>query len=269
MLGEAHRLRKRARERPLRGSGVRQMANPRATSQMDAARNGTAGSQTLSRGIRILEILAEVPGPLTIDELAEQLGVHRSNAYRLLRTLEEHGLVQRDSTGRLTLGARMAALAAGVANDLQSEALPELTAVANEVGMTCFLAVRDHDECITLASVEPRHTIASVAQRPGARHSVTAGAPGKAILSILPRRDWPEGVSDERRAEVERAAQNGYAVSDNEVIPTVKSVAVPLALRGREPAALAVVHVGPSIDAEALAQRLARSAEAISAALGG
>ena len=65
--------------------------------------------------------------------------MHRSVAYRLLRTLEDHGLVTRDAAGRIQLGARMAALAAGVAHDLQAEALPELTAVANDLGMTCFL----------------------------------------------------------------------------------------------------------------------------------
>ena len=52
-------------------------------------------SQTLSRGIRILEILAEAREPLSIDDVAHRLGVHRSVAYRLVRTLEEHGLVVR------------------------------------------------------------------------------------------------------------------------------------------------------------------------------
>ena len=113
-------------------------------------------SQTLSRGIRILELLADAREPLTIDALAIRLGVHRSIAYRLLRTLEDHGLVVRDANGHVSLGARMAALAAGVAHDLQAEALPELTAAANELGMTCFLAILDHDECVTLASVELR-----------------------------------------------------------------------------------------------------------------
>ena len=70
-------------------------------------------SQTLSRGIRILEILADAREPLSIDEIARRLGVHRSVAYRLLRTLEDHGLVTRDGAGRIQLGARMAALAAG------------------------------------------------------------------------------------------------------------------------------------------------------------
>ena len=65
-------------------------------------------SQTLSRGIRVLEILADAREPLSIDELAQRLGVHRSVAYRLLRTLEHHRLTVRDARGRIILGARLA-----------------------------------------------------------------------------------------------------------------------------------------------------------------
>lgn len=234
---------------------------------MDAATSVPA-SQTLSRGIRILEILADAREPLSIDETARRLSVHRSVAYRLVRTLEDHALVVRDSAGRIELGARMAALAAGVAHDLQAEALPELTAVANELGMTCFLAVLDRDECITIASVEPRHTVASVAQRPGARHPVTVGAPGKAILSILPAAEWPPDVTDRLRTDVADSVTRGYATSHDEVIPTVQAVAVPLALRSRRPAAIAVIHVA-ALDPAVLAARLQRSASVIRDALGG
>lgn len=233
-----------------------------------AAPAGGAGSQTLSRGIRILEILAEASAPLMIDEIARRLGVHRSNAYRLLRTLEQHGLVSRDDAGRVQLGAQMAALAAGVAHDLQAEALPELTAVANDLGMTCFLVVLDHDQCITLASVEPRHAIASVAQRPGARHSITRGAPGKAIMAQLPDSEWPSGVDAALREEVRAVSEHGWARSHNEVIPSVQSVAVPLPLRGRRPAAIAVVHVAPELDVEGISARLTASAAAVTESLG-
>lgn len=225
-------------------------------------------SQTLSRGIRILEILAEAHAALTIDEIAVRLDVHRSVAYRLLRTLEDHRLVARDAAGLVSLGPRMAALAAGVAHDLQSEALPELTAVANELGMTCFLAVLDGDECITLASVEPRHAVASVAQRPGARHSVAVGAPGKAILAQLPSPQWPAETAPHTIDDVAQVRTQGFATSHDEVIPTVRSVAVPLALRGQRPAAIAVVHVASAHDDREIAERLRQSAQAIAAPLG-
>lgn len=225
-------------------------------------------SQTLSRGIRILEILGDERGPLSIDEIAARLGVHRSIAYRLLRTLEDHRLIGRDAAGLVALGPRMAALAAGVAQDLQAEALPELTAVANELGMTCFLAVLDGEECITLVSVEPRHTVASVAQRPGARHPVTVGAPGKAILTQLPEAEWPEGAPATLHDAVAGSRLAGFATSHDEVIPTVQSVAVPLALRGQRPAAIAVVHVATDRTDAEIAARLHRSAATIRDALG-
>jgi DNA-binding IclR family transcriptional regulator len=226
-------------------------------------------SQTLSRGIRILEILADAREPLSIDAISQRLEVHRSVAYRLLRTLEDHGLVTRDGSGRIQLGARMAALAAGVAHDLQAEALPELTAVANELGMTCFLVVLDHDECVTLVSVEPRLAVASVAQRPGTRHPVTVGAPGKAILSVLPHGEWPGDVPDHLRDEVTDAAARGFATSHDEVIPSLRSVSVPLIVRGRRPSAIAVVYVASAHEPADIAARLQRSATVIREALGG
>lgn len=226
-------------------------------------------SQTLSRGIRILETLADAREPLTIDEIARRLGVHRSVAYRLLRTLEDHGLITRDPAGRAQLGPRMAALAAGVAHDLQAEALPELTSVANELGMTCFLVVLDHDECVTLVSVEPRHAVASVAQRPGTRHPVTVGAPGKAILSALPPASWPAAASGPLREAVTDAAARGFATSHDEVIPSLRSVSVPLVVRGRQAAAIAVVYVASDHEPDEIAARLQRSAAVIRDALGG
>ncbi|WP_410646115.1 IclR family transcriptional regulator [Amycolatopsis sp. cmx-4-54] len=225
------------------------------------SRKTASTSQTLSRGIRVLEVLADAQEPLSVDRIAERLGVHRSIAYRLIRTLEEHGLLTREPAGKYELGARLAALAAGIKHDLQAAALPELTAVANELGMTCFVAVMDRDECVTLVSVEPRHAVASVAQRPGSRHPFTAGAPGRAILSQLPEEDWQEGIQE--------VADRGYADSHGEVIENLSSVAVPLPLRGHAPAALAVVYLSSTRTPAELAERLKAAAKAVRDALGG
>lgn len=231
-------------------------------------RTAAPPSQTLSRGIRMLELLADAREPLTIDELAARLGVHRSVAYRLLRTLEAHRLTVRDAAGRITLGARLAALAAGVAHDVQAEALPELTSAANELGMTCFLAVLDADEIVTLTSVEPRHAIASVAQRPGSRHAFGLGAPGKAIAASLPESRWPAELDAAHRADVGEARERGYAISHDEVIPGLRSTAVPLTLRNGQPAAVAVVYVSNARSDADIADRLTTASRAIRAALG-
>ncbi|MGR2751896.1 IclR family transcriptional regulator [Agromyces arachidis] len=226
-------------------------------------------SQTLSRGIRILEILADAREPLSIDDLAQRLGVHRSVAYRLLRTLEHHRLTVRDAGGRIALGAGMAALAAGVAHDLQAEALPELTAAANDLAMTCFLALLDGDEIVTLTSVEPRHAIASVAQRPGTRHPIGLGAPGKAILASLPESEWPATTDDAHLAELREVRSRGWAISHDEVIPGLRSTAVPLRLPKGRPAALAVVYVSSAHPDAEIAERLTAASRSIRLALGG
>lgn len=228
-----------------------------------------AGSQTLSRGIRVLEILAAADRNLTIDELAGSLGVHRSVAYRLLRTLEDHGLVTRDAAGRLALGTGLAALASGVARDLQHLALPELNEVANELGMTCLLAVLvDHEEAVTLVSASPRQSVAVVSYRPGHRHPITRGGPGKAILLSLPESAWPVELPDGLRDEIAESRERGYARSHDEVVPSLRSVAVPLTLPGQPPASIAVIHVAFTRPEAEIAERLQLAAASIARAYG-
>ncbi|SIO01557.1 IclR family transcriptional regulator [Agromyces cerinus] len=228
-----------------------------------------AGSQTLSRGIRILEVLADADRALSIDEVAAALGVHRSVAYRLVRTLEHHGLVTRDAAGRLALGTGLAALASGVARDLQHLALPELNAVANELGMTCLLAVlADAEEAVTLVSASPRQSVAVVSYRPGHRHPITRGGPGKAILLSLPESAWPAEVPSGLRDEIAESRRRGYALSHDEVVPSLASVAVPLVLPGQPPASIAVIHVSFSQPEAEIAERLRLAAEAVTRAYG-
>ena len=227
----------------------------------------SAHSQTLSRGIRILEVLADARTPLTIDALSAMLGLHRSVTYRLLRTLEDHRLVVRDGAGRIALGSRLAALAAGVSHDLQAAGLPELTAIANELGMTCFLTVLDGDEIVTLVSVEPRHTMGSIAQRPGTRHPVGVGAPGKAIASRLPASRWPDALDDDHRAELAVVREQGWASSHDEVITGLRAIAAPLAVYGSPASALAVVYVSSSRPETEIAARLIEGAATIASSV--
>lgn len=225
-------------------------------------------SQTLSRGIRVLEILADSDNPLSIAELSAELGVHRSIAYRILRTLEDHGLVIRDAAGAVQLGPRMAALARGVSRDLQTAALPELTLAANELGMTAFVAVLDGDDVVTLVSVEPRHGNATVAQRPGTRHPLAAGAPGIAIQSGLGAAQWSRlGHDEARRSEAGEVRTAGFARSHDEVTAGLSSIAVPLMIPGRAPAALAVVYISSAHTPAFIGDRLAAAAAAVVAEL--
>ncbi|MGN6427435.1 MAG: IclR family transcriptional regulator, partial [Leifsonia sp.] len=226
-------------------------------------------SQTLSRGIRVLEVLADAERPLTIAELAAALGVHRSIVYRILRTLEDHGLVVRNAAGAAQLGPRMATLARSVSRSLQSAALPQLSAVANELSMTAFLAVLDRHEVVTLVSIEPANAHASVAQRPGTRHPLASGAPGIAIQSALTEEQWSELPDEHPRDEAATARRLGYATSHDEVIPGIASVAVPLVVHGQPLASIAVVYVASDRDTAAVGGRPAGGGPPGGAAPGG
>lgn len=221
-------------------------------------------SQTLSRGIQALEILAAAEHPLTIAELAGALGVHRSVAYRILRTLEDHSLLVRDDAGRVQPGPGLAVLARGVSRDLQTAALPELTHLANTFKMTAFVAVWDQRDCVTLVTVEPRHSAATLAQHPGTRHPLNAGAPGIAIQSTMSQEQWAAvapGVS--YRSEAAEAHRLGYAASHDEVIAGLSSLAAPIQVPGGRPAAIAVVYIRREQDQSAVGEALAASAARI------
>jgi predicted transcriptional regulator len=139
-------------------------------------------AQTLDRGLQVLRALAEAPGGLTVTELAGELGVNRTVVYRLVTTLERRALVRRDGRGRLHVGLGILHLAAAVHPVLRDLALPVLRELAEEVGATAHLTVAEGDEALALAVVEPSWTDFHVAYRVGARHPLTRGAAGKAIL---------------------------------------------------------------------------------------
>jgi DNA-binding IclR family transcriptional regulator len=228
-----------------------------------AAEDGAGGpqSQTLDRGLRILEHLAAAGSPQPIADIGQALALHRSITYRLLRTLEDHQLVERDAVGHYRLGLGIPGLARAVRSDLQSAALPRLNALVADLGMTAFLVVRAGDEAVTVTSVEPQHSAAHVVYRPGTRHPVGRGAPGLALL-------MPEPPSPEDRDALRHARQTGWASSHGEVVPGLRSIAVPvLGPDGGTRAALAVVFVDDSEDAERVGRAVAAAAEKVSAAL--
>jgi len=217
-------------------------------------------SQTLDRGVRVLETLAQVGRPMAVGEVAAALGVHRSIVYRILRTLEDHRLVVRLAGGSYDLGLGLPVLARGVSRNLNTAATPDLADLANDTAMTAFLVVADRDDCVTLLAVEPRHSHAHVAYRPGGRHPIELGAPGIALLSGgLPH--------PSERPEVDEARRAGFARSRSEVISGMSSIAAPVLARTGVVAAVAVIFVDENVDERRLAARVRRAADNIAAEL--
>jgi DNA-binding IclR family transcriptional regulator len=182
-------------------------------------------SQTLSRGLSILEAVALADAPVSVADLAKSVNVHRSIAYRLIRTLEAHNLIQRDEAGNYRPAAGLAVLARSVRLDLRTAAAPELRKLADELGMTAFVVVRDGDEAISVESAEPTSSNVHVVYRPGARHPIERGAPGLALLMSEPSRNG-------ERVELTQARTRGWARSTGEVLPGMTAIAAPISMAG-------------------------------------
>lgn len=140
-------------------------------------------SQTLDRGLRVLEVLAESPDGLSVTELAAALGVSRTVVYRLVVTLEQHALLRRGTDGRARLGMGVLSLARQVQPVLRDAAMPALRRLADGTGATAYLAVVDGGDALTIAVVEPSRSDLHVAHRVGARIPVERSAAGRAVLA--------------------------------------------------------------------------------------
>src|SRR5438093_10680746 len=70
--------------------------------------------QAVDRAAALLKAIADSRQPLTVVELAALTGLNRSTAWRLLATLDQHGLVERDPvTQRYSVGYAVLQMAAG------------------------------------------------------------------------------------------------------------------------------------------------------------
>lgn len=205
-------------------------------------------SQTLDRGLRVLDVLASTPGGLTVTELAGRLGVNRTVVYRLVSTLELHALTRKDSRGRLHVGLGVLHLASAVQPVVRDLAVPILRSLAEAVGCTAHLTVADGEEALALAVVEPSWTDFHVSYRVGARHPLNRGAAGKAILA---GRD-PDGPA--------------FVVTSGELQTGAQGVAAPVrGIDGLE-ASVGIVTLD-DLDAATVAPQVAAAAAEVAARL--
>lgn len=206
-------------------------------------------AQTLDRGLRLLHLVADSPGGVSVTEAATHLGVGRAVVYRLVGTLVEHNLVRRDRGGRLRLGVGVLQLARRVQPLLAGAALAPLRRLAEDVGATAHLTVAEGDEGVAVLVVEPSWTQFHVAYRTGSRHPLGRGAAGRAILAG-------------------RAGDGGLVTSEGELQPGAHGVAAPvLGVDGLE-ASVGVVALVP-LDLDAVGSAVVSAASAVTRALTG
>ena len=211
--------------------------------------------QSIDRAAELLEAIARAPEPETAPELADACGLNRSTAWRILATLEHHGLVERDpDSNRYRLGFAVLRLAAAAGHEpLVRLAHPVLRRLADATGETVNLAVARRLELVYADQVQARHVMAP--NWLGHRVPLHATSTGKAFLAALPAdeldtivRAGLERFTDTTittpralRAELGDVGEQGYAVSHGELEPALWGVSA--ASRDASGRPIAVVSV--------------------------
>lgn len=227
------------------------------STERDSSRRNATNS-TLQRGLMLLETIATAPHGMSAADLERHLEIPKPTLHRLLKQLEEQGLVVRDMEGRNLLpGERLHQIAMGVlANEsLKAPRRMLLKRLAEEVGETCNLTLLDGHEVLYYERVETNWPV-RIQLPPGSRLPLHCTASGKLFLALMPagqRRNLLKHLSleaytpytatdvEELETRLKRIADDELSVDDEEFIQGMVSVAVPVYDQaGRIQASLAI-----------------------------
>jgi DNA-binding IclR family transcriptional regulator len=208
----------------------------------------SSSSRSAERSLDLLDLLAARPAGWTIAELAVALGIGRASVYRLLVPFKERGYAWRGADGRVHLGLGVLALARRAEPAMLAAATPVLRDLAERIGATAHLAVREGDDAVALAVVEPSWTDVHVAYRVGTRHPVDVAAAGRALVALREDDGSP------------------WCTSDGELEPGAHGVAAPVRDLAAVEASVGVVALRP-LDPETVGPAVVAAAAALTAAL--
>lgn len=216
--------------------------------------------QNAARVVQAIEFLAGA-GTSRLDEMAEVLGVHKSNALRLLATLKGHGWVSTSGVpAQYSLGPRLIAIGQAAIPDIQ---LQKALAVAEEIRdlslESVHISIRDGDHMLVVGRVDSPNAL-RVTCGLGSTDPLHATAVGKVHLATLTDAELetlvasldlvpytPSTITDPRAlvAEVRAVRARGYAMNVEEVRAGVSAMAVVLSLGGSD-SALSLSITGPA-----------------------
>lgn len=224
-------------------------------------RGAPAGAAALAKGLALLDLIAESAKPLRFADLQKLSGVPKPTLARMLKTLMVYRLVRQDeASGAYLLGHRFLELSHRVWDkfDLVSAAIPELERLSVELGETVALCRLDGQRVVYLE--ERSSDGLGVLIDIGRRVPIHCTAAGKALLAfqepsfaraltgqIVYDRFTPHTITDPHALEADLllTRARGYAVSYEEHLAGVNSVAAPIAGRDGVPLG-ALVVLGPA-----------------------
>ena len=216
--------------------------------------------QSVDRALSVLEILA-VRGDAGVTEIAAELGVHKSTAFRLVAVLEGRGFVEQlADRGKYRLGFGIVRLAGATAAqlDLTQEGRRICEVLADDVGETVNVAILDSTRAVNISQVRGRATV-STHNWVGRGTPLHATSSGKVLLAHAPdavRKAVLSGVlerytdatitdADVLQEQLEEVAARGWGVTVEELEVGLNAVAAPV--RDADGQVIAAVSVsGPS-----------------------
>ncbi len=195
--------------------------------------------QSLARGLKILELLAQAQDGISITELSERLDIDKGSASRLVSTLADYGFAEKDKqTRRYHLGVQVVTLSRSLLTrlPLREVAKPFLRQLMEHTGECAHLAIPGQGKVLYIDQVESPATLRVNAQV-GTLNPLHCTALGKILLAfggVEPPAEL-EPFTPNTITDIDRLAKNleqirlqGYAVDDEEFDPGVRCIAVPV-----------------------------------------
>ncbi len=220
----------------------------------------TGGSvKAAARALDIIEAFARTGQPLSLSELAGEIGAPLSSCHGIARTLQARGyLYALEKKRRLYPTRRLYEVAAGMArhDPLLERLRPFLLALREGTGETVVLARREGDEVVYLDVLESPQTI-RYATRAGERKPIHSSSLGKALLSLDDRQAFdaflaraplrpitPATITDPEILwqQLQDGRRLGYITSRQENVVDVTAIAMLIEVGGET---LALALAGP------------------------
>lgn len=210
----------------------------------------------LDKAFSILEVLARTGRPLSLAELAEESRQPKPSTFRILRSLRDLGYVdQTEERGTYTLSERLRSLREyGRDEALREKALPMMERLHEEFDETVNLGVLEGLYIRYAHALETTQALRSIV-KPGARDAFHTTALGRAVAAYLPEAQQtrliakavalePAGRRKTLRARLEQelraTRERGWALEEEETVPGVTCMAIPLLEMGEPLAAISV-----------------------------
>jgi DNA-binding IclR family transcriptional regulator len=207
--------------------------------------------RTADRALQILQQFRRPGQAWTVSAIAEQLGLHRSTASRLISTLLARGFLERAGGEGLRLGPEAIRLGtiAIAGSELMAVAAPVIEALAQHTGEAVTLAVASGGQVLTVAEAPGRHFVSS-RDWIGVATPAHCTADGKVLLAYgalapvtgQPQPLTPATIVDATALEQELAVvrRRGWATAHGELELGLYGVAAPVHSGERCVAALCI-----------------------------